>query len=228
MKIRIVIVPPEKVEENRSVEGEPNVPRLAIQPNPMDEEVSLRSLIGKCQPMATQMTSWNDLDRLRSTAWLCIKDGAGAMEWMWNGKDGIHDAGEFQYHDIDITFEEVGNEPADGMCRMCVNVVKGEALETALLPPGRDLPFFEGGQIAQGETKVGYKIFGRVPNEWEGDDPDHPQNRLHISITAESWFEEHTFDAPKVRADSNCTRAEQPGRESNSLFLRHLMDGDED
>jgi len=220
MKIRIVIVPPEKVSELGNVEGEANVPRLSLQPNSMNEEVSLRSLIRKCQPMATQMTSWNDLDRLRSTAWLCMKHGTGADEWMWNGKDGTHDAGEFQYHDIDITFEEVG-AAADGMRNMYVKVAEGSSLETALVPPGRDLPFFEDGQIAQGETKVGYKIFGRVPNEWEGDDPSDPQNELYVSITAESWFDERTFDAPHVRT-------EKPYRTDNSLFLNHLMEEQDD
>lgn len=226
MKIRLVIVPPDRLNENRSIENAPDAPRLLLQEEPFHKTVSLRGLISRCNPMARRMGSWNDLDRLRSTAWICLKDGVNGGEWMWNGKDGICDPGDLPYHDFELTFEEVGEPPQDGLFQMRSLIGFGSELETALLPADRDFPLFENTGPAPGETKVHFKVFGRVPNEWEGNNIE-PENEICISIDATSWFNGSFEEVLVCRASDGYPAHEQPYREVNELFLESLMDDQE-
>lgn len=211
MKIRIVIVPPDKVDENHAVEGDSSIPRLQLQEDALNDVVSLRHLIQTCQPMASRMDSWNELDKLQSTAWLCMHEGTGAREWMWNGKDGIHDPGEFEHHDFEITFEEVGEPPTEGLQVFTVKAENDKSLEDVLLPPDEEYPFFPRDIIEGGETRVHYEIYGRVPNEWD------EETELTISLTATSWTE-----VDPVAEDT------KPFRENNTLFLERLRRDQED
>lgn len=231
MKIRFVIVPSERVNDNGRVDDVISVPRMDVMNEPLDDQINLRKLIEYCNPLSDRITSWNDLDTPRCTAWISL-DGTAAGEWMWGGKDGIHDPEGFEYHDIDIKFTELGAAPVDNPGRFplldspqpdrtlkdgilpCIlfrRVGPDITLDEVILPRGQNCAFFSDFPLAPGKTDASISIFGLVPSEWEDGD------ELSISISSLTRFNNENGEVDP--ADGNESTAPIA-----DIMLRNMME----
>jgi len=212
MKIRIAIVPPERLQEDIS---SGKCRQLLAPPRSMDREISLRSLIGRCQPIAHNLNSWSELGALQCTAWLCVVEGTDPGQWSWAGCPEIKENPGYPYHDINIEFEEVGSpQPHKGLYTFCNRASKDSTLEDILVPEGKFLTFFPGGLVVPGRTDVYYEIYGRVPKEWED------EVEVHVVITSIGWL-----DNPEPKTE---TETPEVCRNMNEIFLRNLINDTKD